>query len=77
MLVQLMNDLEHEFPCPMAWIKVGQLRSQNTEKQRGRGLGKKKKSRTVPSASLCKVMGKTYSFTFFILFQGIIPGPDV
>ena len=43
MLVQLMNDLEHEFPCPMAWIKVGQLRSQNTEKQRGRGLGKKKK----------------------------------
>ena len=43
MLVQLMNDLEHEFPCPMAWIKVGQLRPQNTEKQRGRGLGKKKK----------------------------------
>ena len=42
MLVQLMCDLDHEFPCPMDWIKVGQLRPQNTEKQSRRGLKRKK-----------------------------------
>ena len=42
MLVQLMRDLDHEFPCPMDWIKVGRLRPQNTEKQSGRGLERKK-----------------------------------
>ena len=45
MLVQLMRDLDHEFPCPMDWIKVGRLRPQNTEKQSGRGLERKKKKK--------------------------------